>query len=77
MTTNYTFDFLREGALSVETPQMIYADYNQYIYIIYKDQVIGGFVDYDNLNKFTLRNITGQGMQNDKDFIGTVKSYGW
>ena len=52
---------------------MIYAQNNQYLYLIYKDQVLGGFVDYDNLKSFTLRNITGYGLENDKDFIGTVK----
>lgn len=39
--------------------------------------MIGGKVDYDNLSSFTLRNITIEGLENYRNYIGSVKTFEW
>ncbi|CAD8142006.1 unnamed protein product [Paramecium pentaurelia] len=77
LEANYSFQHLRQEAKIIEPPQMIYTDQTQYIYLIYRNQIIGGKVNYDNLSSFVLRNITNQGFENDNNYLGQVKVFGW
>ncbi|CAD8137561.1 unnamed protein product [Paramecium octaurelia] len=77
LEANHSFQHLRQWAKIIEPPQIIYTDQTQYIYLIYRNQILGGKVNYDNLGSFVLRNITNQGFENDNNYLGQVKVFGW
>ncbi|CAD8144766.1 unnamed protein product [Paramecium pentaurelia] len=77
LQANYSFQHLRKEAKIIEPPQIIYTDQTQYIYLIYRNQIIGGKVNYDNLSSFVLRNITNERLDNDNYYLGQVKVFGW
>lgn len=50
----------------------MYSPTTDYIYIIFQDQVIGGLLN----DKLYLRNISTVGIENDRNYIGTVRVSG-
>lgn len=68
-----SFQHLRAQAEEHFVPQLIFSDRNEHLYIIYPDQVIGGKLS----GPLEFRNITLVGIENDRNFIGSVKVYDW
>ncbi|CAD8178541.1 unnamed protein product [Paramecium octaurelia] len=68
-----TVDFksLRKHATELEVPQIIYVPYNEYIYIIYSDQIIGGKAE----NNIELATIQFSGFQTQNSYINQIKVY--
>ncbi|CAD8118683.1 unnamed protein product [Paramecium sonneborni] len=67
----YDYDFLRSGATEAEVPQILYASMFNYVFLVYRDQILKGYVEPN----MTLKNCTIGGLENDNNFIGSIKIY--
>ncbi|CAD8196986.1 unnamed protein product [Paramecium octaurelia] len=66
----YDYDSLRSEATEAEVPQIVYVPTYNYVYLIYRDQILKGKVS----SNMTLQNCSiGSGLENDNNFIGQIK----
>ncbi|CAD8100552.1 unnamed protein product [Paramecium sonneborni] len=71
LLSNIDYKYLRNNTTELEVTQIIYAPYNEYIYIIYSDQILGGKVDQD----IQIKQIQFQGFKNTNNQINQMKVY--
>ncbi|CAD8059755.1 unnamed protein product [Paramecium sonneborni] len=77
LEANYSFEHLRKEQRIIEPPQIIYTDKTQYIYLFYRNHILGGKVNFDNLSSYVLRNISNAELENENNYKGQVKVFGW
>ncbi|CAK60178.1 unnamed protein product (macronuclear) [Paramecium tetraurelia] len=66
----YDYDYLRSEATEAEVPQIVYAPIFEYVFLIYRDQILKGKIQPN----MTLQNCSiGSGLENDNNFIGQIK----